>query len=37
MKRQYKQPALEILYILMEDSILSDQIQPGIVDGDDEY
>ena len=34
MKLQYEQPALEILYILMEDSILSDQIPPG---GEDDY
>ena len=38
MKRQYEQPALELLYFLMEESFLqSDQIEPGIVEGDDDY
>lgn len=34
MKRQYEQPALELLYIMFEGSILSDQITPG---GEDDY
>ena len=37
MKRQYEQPALELLYMLMEDSILSEQIDPGHEVGDDDY
>ena len=33
-KRRYEAPALELLYILMEENILSDQITPG---QEDEY
>ena len=37
MERRYCAPALELLYIYMEENILSDQISPGIVEGDDDY
>lgn len=38
MRRLYFSPDLELLYIYAEENFLdSDQITPGIVDGDDDY
>ncbi len=37
MKRQYDAPSLELLYLLMEENILSDQITPGTEDDYGEF
>ena len=37
MKRQYEAPVQELLFVFIEENILSDQINPGIVEGDDDY
>lgn len=38
MKHRYLVPELELLYIYVEENFLdSEQITPGIVDGDDDY